>query len=199
MSAQIGAMKAAGCEVNILATINGFTALAVGTAAKLNWFPQWFSTSSGADYPTLTTYLGPDVAPKLLQGFVGANHLPMASGDWVDHFRTINEKYNPDAPFDGNTIFGMSAAYLFTEALTAAGENPTRDGIVEAITSGKLKGNGNVPLTFAADNHAAFGGAGITTVDQGVQDYVGSTYLLQGSTVQPTEASQLPAPELAGS
>src|SRR5690606_1117072 len=30
VAAQIGAMQAAGCEINILATINAFTALAVG-------------------------------------------------------------------------------------------------------------------------------------------------------------------------
>ena len=28
-------MQAAGCEVNLLATINGFTALALGTAAQM--------------------------------------------------------------------------------------------------------------------------------------------------------------------
>lgn len=200
VSAQIGALKAAGCEITMLATINGFTALAVGTAAKLNWFPLWFSSSSGGDYPTLATYLGPEVAPKLLQGFTGVNYLPMADGAWVDLFKQINQQYNNGAPFDGNTIYGMSQAYTFTEALAAAGENPTRDSLVEAVRSGRLKGNGIVPLIFSADSHSAFDASGITMVDSGVQDYAGSTYRLEGTTVSPTEASEIPLPaSLSGS
>ena len=53
VTAQIVALQAAGCEVNVLATITGFTALAIGTAAQLKYFPQWVSSSSGADYGPL--------------------------------------------------------------------------------------------------------------------------------------------------
>jgi len=175
VSAQIGALKGAGCEVVALATINGFTALAVGTAAKLGWFPQWMSSSSGADYPTLAGYLG-DAAPQLLQGFIGTNYAPMADDDWVTLFRQINDEYNDGAAFDGNTIYGMSVAHLFAEALEAAGESPTRESLVAAVQSGELKGNGILPLSFGEDSHAAYLGVGITTVDEGVQDYTGHTY-----------------------
>ncbi|WP_019180019.1 ABC transporter substrate-binding protein [Microbacterium yannicii] len=191
VSAQVGALKAAGCEINILGTINGFTALALGTAAQLGWFPMWFSSSSGADYPTLIGYLGEDVGPKLLQGFVGANYLPSLGGesDWVTLFEQINDDYNEGAPFDGNTIYGMSVAYLFAEALEAAGENPTRASLVEAVQSGDLAGNGILPLSFGEDSHAAYLGVGITAVDQGVQDYVGATYAVDGGSVTAVEPS----------
>ncbi len=192
VTAQIGALKAAGCEINILATINGFSALALGTAAQLGWFPMWFSSSSGADYPTLVGYLGEEMGPKLLQGLVGANYLPAlgSDDDWVALFEEVNDKYNDGAPFDGNTIYGMSVAYLFAEALEAAGENPTRESLIEAVRSGDLAGNGILPLSFAEDNHAAYLGVGITAVDQGVQDYVGSTYALEGGSIVAVE----PAP-----
>lgn len=192
VTAQIGALKAAGCEINILGTINGFTALAVGTAAQLGWFPQWFASSSGADYPTLIGYLGEEAGPQLLQGFVGTNYLPALDGDsdWVTLFRSVNEKYNDDAPFDGNTIYGMSVAYLFAEALAAAGENPTRESLVDAVRSGELAGNGILPLSFSDDTHAAYLGVGISTVDQGVQDYVGTTYSVKDGKV--TSASPSP-------
>lgn len=192
VTAQIGAMQAAGCEINMLATINGFTALAVGTAAQLGWFPQWFSSSSGADYPTLVGYLGEDIAPKLLQGFTGTNYLPMADDEWVALFRTINDEHNGGAPFDGNTIYGMSVAYLFAEALEAAGEDPTRESLVAAITSGELAGNGILPLSFSEDSHAAYLGVGITTVDKGVQDYTGTTYEVSGGTVTAVEPEPVP-------
>ncbi|MGP6169800.1 ABC transporter substrate-binding protein [Microbacterium sp. A196] len=191
VTAQIGAMQAAGCEINILGTINGFTALAVGTAAQLGWFPQWFSSSSGADYPTLIGYLGEEVGPKLLQGFVGTNYLPALDGDseWVTLFTQINDEYNDGAPFDGNTIYGMSVAYLFAEALAAAGENPTRASLVDAVRSGDLVGNGILPLSFSSDNHAAYLGVGISMVDQGVQDYVGSTYMVEGGEITVVDQS----------
>ncbi|MCP2635245.1 ABC transporter substrate-binding protein [Microbacterium sp. HD4P20] len=189
VAAQIGALKAAGCEINILATINGFTALALGTAAQLGWFPMWFSSSSGGDYPTLVGYLGEDVGPKLLQGFVGANYLPALGGDseWVTLFQQVNDEYNDGAPFDGNTIYGMSVAYLFAEALEAAGENPTRASLIGAVTSGDLAGTGILPLSFSEDSHAAYLGVGITAVDQGVQDYVGATYAVEGGSVTAVE------------
>lgn len=191
VTAQIGAMKAAGCEINLLATINGFTALALGTAAQFGWFPMWFSSSSGADYPTLVGYLGEDVGPKLLQGFTGTNYLPALGGDdeWVSLFRQINDDYNDGAPFDGNTIYGMSVAYLFAEALDAAGESPTRASLIDAATSGKLAGNGILPLSFSSDSHAAYLGVGISQVDQGVQDYVGVTYAIDGGEVVEVDAS----------
>ncbi|MGM7670683.1 ABC transporter substrate-binding protein [Microbacterium sp. A93] len=192
VTAQIGALKAAGCEINILGTINGFTALALGTAAQLGWFPQWFSSSSGADYPTLIGYLGEEVGPQLLQGFVGTNYLPALGGDsdWVTLFQTVNDEYNNGAPFDGNTIYGMSVAYLFAEALAAAGENPTRESLVDAVRSGDLAGNGILPLSFSDDSHAAYLGVGISIVDQGVQAYVGTTYSVEGGNVTSVE----PAP-----
>ncbi|RLK52588.1 ABC transporter substrate-binding protein [Microbacterium telephonicum] len=191
VTAQIGALKAAGCEINILGTINGFTALAVGTAAHLGWFPKWFSSSSGADYPTLVGYLGEDLGPKLLQGLTGTNYLPAAGGDseWVALFRQINDEYNGGAAFDGNTVYGMSVAYLFAEALAAAGENPTRASLIEAIESGGLAGDGMLPLAFSADDHAAYRGVGITVVDQGVQDYVGASYEVDGDEVRTAETA----------
>lgn len=187
VTAQIGAMQAAGCQINILATIPGFTALAIGTAAKLGWSPMWSTSSVGADYSTLLQFLGEDAGPGLLQGMVGSNYLPMGDNEWVALFAQVNEEYNAGAPFDGNTVYGMSVAYLFAEALAAAGENPTRASLVQAVTSGELEGDGILPLAFGEDSHAAYLGAGITVVEEGVQDYVGETYALEGGKVVAVE------------
>ena len=177
VTAQIGAMQAAGCTVNFLATVNGFTALALGTAAKMGYRAQWLSSSSGGDYPTLVGYLGEDVGPALLEGFVSTNYLPFSADDpWVELFQKVNDEYNDGAPFTGNTVFGMSVAYTFAEALARAGEDPTRESLVEALESGEVVGNGIVPLGFGKDSRRAFGGVGITVVEGGVQDYVGEVY-----------------------
>ena len=193
VTAQIGAMMEAGCQVNFLGTINGFTALSVGTAAQLEWFPQWYVSSSGADYPTLVDYLGEDTAPLVLQGMVSVNYLPFSPDDeWVELFKQVNDEYNDGAPFTGNTVFGMSVAYLFAEALAEAGDEPTRASLIEAVESGELLGNGIVPLSFGPDDHAAYRGVGITIVDEGVQDYIGTVYAVSDGAVSQIEASPVP-------
>ncbi|MCC9176060.1 MULTISPECIES: ABC transporter substrate-binding protein [unclassified Arthrobacter] len=197
IAAQISAMKEAGCEVNFMATINGFSAQAVGTAAKLGYFPQWMASSAGGDYNTLSGYLGENTN-KLLQGFVSANYLPAYSeteDDWIKKFREINEEYNAGAAFDGNTVFGMSIGYLFVEALKEAGENPTRESLLEALESGNVTGNGLVPLGFSGDSHRGYTGAMLTRVDNGVQSYFGTAYTVDGDDVQEYtgERSAMPA------
>lgn len=194
VSAQIGALKTAGCEIVMLGTIPGFSALVIGTAAQLGWSPMWFATSVGADYVTLSGLLK-DAAPQLLDGFVSANYMPGITSDWVELFSTINDEYNNGAVFDGNTIYGMSMAYLFAEALEAAGENPTRESLLEALTSGDLTGNGIVPLAFSKDSHEAYPAAGIQVVEDGVQDYVGATYRVMDGDVEAIDADFPPVAE----
>lgn len=188
VSAQVAAMKQAGCQVNFLAAINAFSALAVGTAAKLGYQPQWLSSSVGGDYGTVSQYLGENAA--LLEGFVSANYLPShfsESDEWTTLFRTINDEYNDGAAFDGNTVYGMSVGYLFAEALARAGDTPTRQGVVDALTSGDLRGNGVVPLAFSATSHGAYQGVQVTVVAHGVQEYVGTP-----ATAEPGDGAVTP-------
>ena len=197
VAAQISAMQAAGCEVNFLASINGFSAQAIGTAAKLGYFPKWAASSAGGDYNTLSSYLGENTE-KLLEGFISANYLPAASDtedEWTAKFAEINEEYNQGAEFDGNTIFGMSIAYLFVEALQEAGENPTRESLLTALESGDVKGNGHVPLDFSTDSHAGYSGGMITVVSGGVQSYVGTPYTAEGDSASPYTEERAAMPE----
>ena len=185
VTAQIVALQAAGCEVNVLATITGFTALAIGTAAQLKYFPQWVSSSSGADYGPLSGYLG-EAAPLLLEGFVSDNYLPSATDEddkWIELFRQVNDEYNDGAEFTGSVAYGMAMGYLFAEALLAAGEQPTREGLVAAVQSGELKGSGLVPLAFSEDNHSGYIGAGITVVKDGVQAAIDKRWVRDGDKV----------------
>ncbi|MEU6248716.1 ABC transporter substrate-binding protein [Glycomyces sp. NPDC047010] len=190
---QIGTLKAAGCEVNILATINGYTALAVGTAAQMDWAPKWYVSSSGADYPTLVGHLGGEAAAPLLEGMVCVNFLPFGSGsEWTALFEQINDEYNDGAPFTANTVLGMSVGYLFAEALAKAGDAPTRESLIAAVESGAVVGNGIVPLAFSETDHGGYGTVGIMTVEDGVQDYSGTTYEVEVGHVSAVEAAPVP-------
>lgn len=174
---QIGAFKAAGCQVVVLATVPGFTALSVGTAARLGFKPQWLVSNVGADHPTLAKQLG--AAAPLLEGMVGTNYLPMqndTANPWIQLFTKVNKEHNGDAPFDGNTVYGMSVGYLFVQTLLAAGKNLTREKVIQAVQKGGFQGPGLVPLRFSEKDHSGYGGQRLSRVSGGVQTYFGPAY-----------------------
>ncbi|SCG46350.1 ABC-type branched-chain amino acid transport system, substrate-binding protein [Micromonospora echinaurantiaca] len=174
---QVGAFKAAGCEVVVLATVPGFTALAVGTAARLGFKPQWLVSNVGADHPTLAKQLG-DAAP-LLEGMIGVNYLPMqndTANPWIQLFSKVNKEHNGDAPFDGNTVYGMAVGYLFVQVLQAAGKDLTRESVLAAVSRGGYQGPGLAPLRFSDTDHSGYGGERLTRVSGGVQAYFGPAY-----------------------
>jgi len=174
---QINTLKTAGCEVVVLATVPGFTALAIGTAARVGFQPQWMVSTVAADYPTLAAQLSD---PKgLLEGMLALNYMPMATDEsdpWIAQFKKINDQYNAGAGFDGNTVYGMAVGYLFVQALLAAGEDLTREGLIEAVEKGGFQGPGLAPLRFSADDHSGYGGQRMNKVEGGVQKYFGPTY-----------------------
>jgi len=175
---QIGALQAAGCEVVVAFTVPGFTALAMGTAAQLKFAPQWVLSNVGADIPTLTGFLKEATGP-LLEGAVSDNYLPGAAdttNSWTKLFRTVNEKYNDNAPFDGNVLYGMAMAYTTLQVLKAAGPKLTRESVVEAVQKGGYTGPGLVPFRYSATDHAGYAGTQINVVKDGVATPTGPVY-----------------------
>ncbi|WBB68027.1 ABC transporter substrate-binding protein [Micromonospora sp. WMMD812] len=192
---QIGAFKSAGCQVVILATVPGFTALSIGTAARLGFRPQWLVSNVGADHPTLAKQLG-EAAP-LLEGMIGTNYLPMqndTANPWIQLFTRINKEHNGDAPFDGNTVYGMAVGYLFVQALLAAGKDLTRESVLEAVGKGGFQGPGLAPLRFSATDHSGYGGQRLTRVSGGVQSYFGPTYETDEADGPVNEYAAAPVP-----
>lgn len=179
----IGKLKAAGCEVVHLATIPGFTALALGTGARLKFMPQWVSTSVGADYNAVSGTLGKKGAP-LLEGLIATNYQPIVDqtdNAWVKQAKTIHDKYNAGQPWDNQTLYGMGIGYLFVEALKKAGDDLTRESIIEAVQSGDLKGVGFTPLAFSGTDHSGYTGAQLNRVKGGKQAYFGPIYTTDGA------------------
>ncbi|QGN48156.1 ABC transporter substrate-binding protein [Micromonospora sp. WMMD558] len=189
----IGALKAAGCEVVVAATIPGFTALAMGQAAAQGFKAQWIVSNVGADYTTLSTQLGDKKA--ILEGMIADNYLPMA-GDandpWIRAFRKIHEHYNAANPLDGNAIYGYSMAYTFVQALLTAGPDLTREKLVEAVQKGGFRGPGVTPFRYTRFVHAGYSGVRLTKVQNGVQAYFGPTYLTDDGEEQVREFPEPP-------
>jgi ABC-type branched-subunit amino acid transport system substrate-binding protein len=176
---QLSALKAARCQVVVTATVPGFTALTLGTAARIGFRPQWVVSNVGGDATTLAGRLGAAGAP-LLDGLVSAGYLPAVddpANPWTALFRRIAAQYAPGLEFDGNVIYGMSVGYLFVQALQAAGRDLTRASIVAAVQRGGFTGPGLVPLRFSAGDHSGYGGLQILRVHGDKQTYTGPVYV----------------------
>jgi len=179
LSNQMAALKAAGAQVVVLATIPAATALAMLPAAVLNYFPQYVVDGVGADTPTvgplLTSFAQKGGASAsqvaavggLLNGVItNAYFAPESdtSNPWVQWEKGILQKYAPSlyakSGLDGNTQYGVALAYTFVQALQKAGKNLTRQSLMNAINNnGKLfKTPGFVPLSYSSSNHFGFEG-----------------------------------------
>src|SRR5256885_4343985 len=105
----IGALKAAGCGVMVSFSVPGFTALALGTAARIGFKTQWVVSNVGADYMTLSGLLKAAGTP-LLEGMLSTSYLPSAddtANPWVAEVRKRNDHDNNNAPFRGNVDYGV--------------------------------------------------------------------------------------------
>src|SRR5881275_2962285 len=174
----IGALKAAGCQVMVSFSVPGFTALALGTAARIGFKTQWVVSNVGADYATLSGLLKAAGTP-LLEGMLSTSYLPAVddtTNPWIAEFRKLNDQYNNSAPFDGNVEYGFSVGYLFVQALKAAGKDLTRQGIVQAVEKGGFTGPGLAPFRYSKTDHSGYRGLQMGKVQGARQLLFGPVY-----------------------
>lgn len=126
-------------DVVIVFGVTTATAAALNAAFNAKFAPQWILGSVGADSTTLSGINR--VLLALLNNAIGLSFLPSptdTSDEYIKLFTEINEKYNNKAVMDFNVVAGMNTAMVMTQALHAAGPNPTRTGLMNALeTKGK--------------------------------------------------------------
>jgi ABC-type branched-subunit amino acid transport system substrate-binding protein len=167
---QAQAIAQSKAEVVVLFTIPAYTALFRLAQVKLANKAQLVVSNVGSD-PTTLTGLLESFAKKggatikgnpLIQGIVTDSYLvPIGdtSSSWVQLFKKVHDQYLTNLPLDGNVGYGMASAYTFVQALQAAGKNPTRKSLVDAVNNQHFTGPGLVPYAFSKDSHAGFIGA----------------------------------------
>jgi len=136
---------------------------------------------------------------SLENGVITDGYLPSEdnlTNPWIALFKQIHDQYDASEPFDGNTVYGMSAGYLFVQALQGAGKNLTRQSLIKALNSkgSSYKGPGLVPLAFSSSNHGGYTGAQIATVNNGQVTLTGPVYTTQDSGPISTYSASQPAP-----
>jgi ABC-type branched-subunit amino acid transport system substrate-binding protein len=171
---QIAKIKASGAEVLAMFTIPAYTALTTLAGVKLNYKPKMVVSNVGADPTTLGGLLKAfskgQAGTSLIEGLESAFYLPSGndtSNAWIKLFKGIHDKYIPKLPWDGNVLYGMALGYTFAEALDEAGDDPTRDSIVDAVKSGELRGPGLVPLRYSEGDHSGYGGEQLGHIENG--------------------------------
>jgi ABC-type branched-subunit amino acid transport system substrate-binding protein len=197
---QITALQKAGAQVLVDFTIPAYTALGQLTSFKLGYKPQIVVSNVGIDPTTvgglLKAFSKGKADTALIEGAVTDGYLPSTadlSNPWIKLFKQIHDQFDAKAPFDGNVEYGMASAYTFAQALKAAGKNPTRQSLVDAVAKGGFMGPGLVPFRYSKDQHGGYGGAQTGTVKNGTIVLSGPVYVTDPGT-GPITTSTTPPP-----
>jgi ABC-type branched-subunit amino acid transport system substrate-binding protein len=173
----ISALQAAGAQVVVAYSVPLFTTLALKAAAKIGYHPTWVVSNVGSDAGTLKTNLGAQAS--LSEGIISdtyLNNIYDSSNPWTQMFKQVHDQYDAQAPIDGNVEYGMASAYVFVQALLAAGQNPTRDGLVKAIEQSHFTGPGLVPFSYSPTDHQGYTGVQIDKITNGAPATIGTAY-----------------------
>jgi ABC-type branched-subunit amino acid transport system substrate-binding protein len=211
LSNQMAALKAAGAQVVVLATIPAATALSMLPAAVIGYSPQFVVDSVGADSPTVGPLLSSFAqkgggtpsqvagAGGLLNNVITTAYIPPeseTSNPWVQDTKKLLQQYAPSlyakAGLDGNTEYGVALAYTFVQALQKAGKNLTRQSLMNAINNhGKsFVTPGFVPLSYSSSVHYGFEGEQVVKLESSAPPAVTPTGTWIGSTpVSPVQTT----------
>jgi branched-chain amino acid transport system substrate-binding protein len=190
---QVAEFQSKKADVIVAFSIPAFTALLKLNALKVGYNPQIVVSNVGSDPTTLTGLLeafakqgGSEVEGNdLIQGIITDAYLATPAdpdNSWIKLFTEIHDKYIPELPLDGNVLYGMAAAYTFAQAVAAAGEDLTRDSLIEAVEGGLPQGPGLVPFRYSEESHDGFTGAQIGVIK-------GTAVELEGSPLTTDDGS----------
>ncbi len=204
VSAQVSAIARAKPDVVVLFTIPAYTALFRLTSLKLAFSPQLVVTNVGADVMTLSALLeqyskSATKGNQAIEGIVSDGYLPSlgdTSNSWHTLFTQVKQKYAPTLPFDANVQYGLAVAYTFVQVLQAAGKNPTRQSLIDAVEKGGLAGPGLVPFRYSKDSHAGYTGVQIGVIKSGALVLQGTPLVTDDGTgaITPYTTKQPEAP-----
>lgn len=176
---QISALQASGADLVLAFTTPSHTALSQLVSLKLGFKPQWYVSNVGSDPDLvgslLTRFSEGDVegSSGSLDGVLTTQYIPgvdAPDNPWVQLWQKVWDEYGEDGPLTNYRIYGMSHAYAFVQALQAAGEDLTREGLVEAVEgfAEDAPGPQLAPYRYSADSHLGISGLQVVRIEKGV-------------------------------
>ncbi|SFC72330.1 ABC-type branched-chain amino acid transport system, substrate-binding protein [Nocardioides terrae] len=166
---QVAALKASGADLVVGFNVPSYTALTQLVSLKVGYKPQWFYSNVGSD-PTLVGALLANFSKgavsngaSLLDGVMSTAYLPgvdQPDNPWVTLYQKVWDANGEGGPLTNYLVYGMSEAYTFVQALQAAGQDLTREGLVDALASdgGDFKGPTYGPFRYSDDSHLGTSG-----------------------------------------
>jgi branched-chain amino acid transport system substrate-binding protein len=175
---QIAALQAANVDIVLGFNTPSYTALSQLVALKIGFKPQWFYSNVGSD-PTLVGSLLSEFSEgavkdggSLLDGVLTTEYLAGVDAPddpWVQLWQKVWDEHGGEGALTNYRIYGMSQAYAFVQALQAAGPNPTRDGIVDALeqVGPELEGPALAAYRYSQDSHMGIEGLQVSELQGG--------------------------------
>jgi branched-chain amino acid transport system substrate-binding protein len=139
VSQQVVKLKSSGANVFALFALPTQTIDALVVATKVGWHPTTFINNVSASplFMGLAQKSGANIEGDITATYVYdvVNNPDTATAKL---YKSILATYDKGAdPIDSNNIYGVANAWTFVQALKAAGPNPTRQGLMNALTSMK--------------------------------------------------------------
>ncbi len=200
---QIQTFKASGVNLIVSFSSPEATALELVAEGELGVKVTTFTPAMSADPQSLAELIdtlssGKVYGSSAVEGVYSLTFLPtLASPNdpWIKLFTKVHARYDSALPLDDNTVYGMSIAYLTSEALMHSGRNLTRQSVVTWLNKpgSALRGPGLVPLSYNPTNHQGYSGAQLTEVQNGRSTPLGPIYIIDSrGRVTVTHSQELP-------
>jgi branched-chain amino acid transport system substrate-binding protein len=128
---------------------------------------------------------------------ISTRYLPTVddpANPWIQLFQRVWDAHGGEGELSNFRVYGMAQAYTFVQALQAAGPNPTRQGIVEAVeqAGAEFQGPWLAPFRFSADRHAGISGVGVTRITGGATERLTPVLATDNGDAPITETTTAP-------
>jgi len=140
VTSQLLDLRKAGVDTLLIAALPTQTIVAYATMAGIGWKPANIFTTSVAATSTFLPIAVQKAGADEVNGTISTYYTKdPANARWANDpgmklYLKIMAKYAPGAdPKNGNYFYGMAKAYTFVQALRAAGKNPTRTSLMNAV------------------------------------------------------------------
>lgn len=176
---QITGLQAKDVDLVLAFNTPSYTALSQLVSLKTGFKPKWFYANIGSDPALVGSLLerfsegAVKGSSSALDGVMTSEYIPgidSADDPWVQLWQKVWDEHGEDGELTNYRIYGMSQAYAFVQALESAGEDLTREGLVEAIEEGGTDWEGPqlAPFRYSADSHMGIAGVRLVELTGGV-------------------------------